>query len=308
MKIAVIFGGSSREKEVSLKSAKSIIDSLNDSYDIYPFEIKNNYRELVLKLKELKIDLVINALHGGEGENGVIQSIFDKHNVKYTGSGPTASKIAMDKNETKTICINNNIPTPDWIYLDLKSLKIDEIDLDLIIDKFNGSYVVKPSDEGSSLGLKIVKDNLSKDELRKAIEKVSLLSKEIIVEQYIDGRELTVSLLGGKALPIIEIIPKGFYYDFSSKYKKGQSEYIVPAILSKNIDTMIREYALKLYEKIGCRTYSRVDIILGKNNIYILEINTLPGFTNTSLLPMAANQAGMSYQKLLDKIIHLSLF
>jgi len=308
MKIAVIFGGSSREKEVSLKSAKSIIDSLNDFYDIYPFEIKNNYRELVLKLKELKIDLVINALHGGEGENGVIQSIFDKHNVKYTGSGPAASRIAMDKNETKAICINNNIPTPDWIYLDLKSLKIDKIDLDLIIDKFNGSYVVKPSDEGSSFGLKIVKDNLSKDELVKAIKKVSLLSNEIIVEQYIDGRELTVSLLGSKALPIIEIIPKGFYYDFSSKYNKGQSEYIVPAILSKNIDTKIREYALKLYEKIGCRTYSRVDIILSKNNIYILEINTLPGFTNTSLLPMAANQAGMSYQKLLDKIIHLSLF
>lgn len=308
MKIAVIFGGCSKEKEVSLNSAKSIIDSLNDMYDIYPLEIKNNYKELILKLKELKIDLVINALHGGEGENGVIQSIFDKHKVRYTGSGPIASRIAMDKNKTKRICINNNIPTPDWTYLDLKSLKVDEVDADRIINKFDGSYVVKPSNEGSSFGLKIIKDDFSKDGLIRAIKNVSLLSNEIIVEQYIEGRELTVSLLGDKVLPIIEIIPKGSYYDFSSKYIKGESKYIVPAILSENIDASIREYALKLHKKIGCKTYSRIDIILNKNNIYILEINTLPGFTNTSLLPMAANKVGLSYQKLLDKIIHLSLF
>ena len=307
MKIAVIFGGCSKERNVSINSAKSIIDSLTNSYDIYPVKIENNYADLVSKLKKIKIDIVFNALHGGEGENGTIQKIFDEEGILYTGSGTESSKLAMDKNRTKKICLENNIPTPDWEYYNLSLTSIDNIGLKRIINRFNGSYVVKPSNEGSSFGLKIIENDFSEKTLINAINSVSSISKEILIERYIDGRELTVSILDGKSLPIIEIVPKSSFYDFNSKYVKGGSEYIVPAILDAILVLKIKKYAEKLYKKINCDVYSRVDIILNDNKINILELNTLPGFTSTSLLPMAAKEAGISYKKLLKKIIRLSM-
>ena len=293
MKISIIYGGISSEREVSISSAKSIYNSIVNDYEVSMHDFDGDYNGLKNEIKNK--DLVFNALHGGDGEDGTMQRFLELNNIKYTGSNSKSSEIAMNKILCKEICLKHNIPTPTWHTAFNNQIQMWD------------SVVVKPSDGGSSIGLTIIKKN-SLNKLNSAILKCSKVSKEILIEEFVDGRELTVGILNNKALPVIEIIPKGQFYDYNCKYVKGRSEYVIPAKINKIVEQNIKEYSLKIHQEIGCDVYSRVDYRLNnKNEIYFLEINTLPGFTDTSLFPKAALEIGLKYKELINKIIKLSL-
>ena len=181
------------------------------------------------------------------------------------------------------------------------------MNIDKLLRKYNNSYVVKPNSDGSSIGMSIINDNPSKNVLQQSIDKCNEVSNDIIIEEYIIGRELTVSLIDGIALPIVEIFPKGNFYDYDSKYKDKGSSYQVPAMINDNISRKLAEDSIKLYDKIGCRHYARIDYLLDGDKYYLLEINTLPGLTSTSLLPKSAAKTGLDYSTLIDKIIKIAL-
>ena len=309
MKICIVYGGTSKEREVSISSGKSILKALSSELNIFGYDFNGNLDDLLDNVR--KFDLVFNALHGGDGENGKIQKFFYENNIKFTGSNSSASALAMDKHEAKKICINNKILTPDWLYYK-KVIKLFQLEVEIL--RFcDTDIIIKPSDEGSSLGLSVVKDFDPKDKskrmmLDEAISKCYEVSDNVMIEEYIYGRELTVGILGNKILPIVEIVPKNGFYDYDSKYIKGKSDYIVPAKqISKDLEMNICNDAMRIYELIGCKHYARIDFRLSSDNKpYFLEVNTLPGFTDTSLFPMAAEAAGISYKNLLLKIVNLA--
>ena len=295
-------GGSSSEKNVSIKTGNAIIKALSTKYNnICPISISfDNDLSFLKQIK--KGDIVFNALHGGSGENGDIQSILELNNIIYTGSNSKASKICMDKHVSKLVVQSEGITTPDWILY--KNNKFSKQKLfKASNNQFSYPYIVKPNDEGSTMGLTKVE---KEDQLDLAISMALEFSKEIIVEKYISGREITVGVLGNKALPIVEIFPKKDFFDYECKYSEGMSEYKVPAKINKDIELRIQQDALAIHESIGCRHYSRVDFILDKTSkYYFLEINSLPGMTSTSLLPMAAKNAGVEFDQLIDLILNM---
>ena len=291
-KVAVVFGGNSSEKEVSLHTGLAVIEAIKNEYDVQSINISDNYSLLHKNL--LDIDVVFIALHGGYGEDGKIQEYFDKHNIKYTGSGTNASHIAMDKNKTKLIAKESNIPTLNWIAInDKENYNLDALKFPLII---------KPNDGGSTIGLYYCK-NLNDFKIN--IKKSFYSSKIVMIEEYVKAREISVPILDGQVLPIIEIFPKGFLYDYDSKYESEGSNYEIPAQIKDSISRQLANDALLIYKKIGCRHYARVDFLLSDNGYYFLEINTLPGLTNTSLLPKSALKIGLKYKDLVIKIIEL---
>ena len=309
MKICILYGGDSRERDVSISSARSMLNALSNNKNIFGYDFDGNYDLLLEKVKD--VDLVFNALHGGDGEDGTVQKFLSDNGIKYTGSGAMASKNAMDKHIAKTLCLENKILTPNWLYykqvVGLVALEVE------ILRFYNTDIVIKPSDEGSSIGLSIIENFDPQNKAKRKMLDDSILkcyevSRNILIEEYIHGRELTVGILGNKILPIVEIIPKNSYYDYECKYTKGKSSYMVPAKnIGKDLEIDIYNKAMQIYELIGCRHYARIDFRLSKDNHpYFLEVNTLPGFTDTSLLPMAAEAAGISYKDLLFKIIDLS--
>ncbi len=301
MKIAILYGGISSENKISIKTAFAIAEAISKKFDIEMIHL-NGHISMHLK-KMLSSDLVINALHGGDGEDGTIQAYLDLHNIPYTGSGSKASKISMDKNHSKIIAQSLNISTPKWFLI--KRSKDFDIKLHYSnISKFDFPFVVKPSDEGSTHGLTIIQKN---DDIEKAIIRAFEFSDEILVEKFISGRELTIGILGDKTLPIVEIKPSHDHYDYDCKYKEGLSDYIVPAKLSDSLGEKISEDAMNIHEALGCRHYSRVDFRINDNDeYYFLEINTLPGMTSTSLLPKAAKAAGLDFIDLIQTIINMA--
>ena len=302
--ITVLFGGVSSEREVSIKSAMEVVPVISDQYSVDMLEL--NYLNLSSFINEIKEgSLVFNSLHGGEGENGQIQAFLAQHGIKYTGSESGASMLAMNKHFTKIIASENNIKTPKWLSVNINNSDEAKI-LSYKSSKFTYPVVVKPNFEGSTLGLSIVRD---KEGMNDAVELASKYSNNIIVEEFIDGRELTVGVLGDKALDIVEIIPKSGFYDYESKYTKGATEYICPAKINSTISKTIKQDALKIHKALGCRHYSRVDFLLGNqdSNPYMLEINTLPGLSETSLLPMSASSAGIGFRELINAIIDFSI-
>ena len=301
MKVSVLFGGSSSEKDISVLSGLSVVEAISPKYDVNSVHITDEIRFLPEKLFDSNI--VFNALHGGFGENGDIQSFLDLHNIIYTGSNAKASKIAIDKHLTKVIVESENIDTPDWITIKMDSFKKTEL-LNKNNNKLNYPFVIKPSNEGSTMGLSVARNV---NELEKAIKYAGEFSNEIIIEEYIPGRELTVGILGNKALPVVEVIPKNELYDYESKYSKIGTKYIVPAKVSDSVIRKIQECSLKIHNLVGCRHYSRVDFKLHEDRYFFLEINSLPGLTATSLFPMAANNAGLDFPELIDTIIKIAV-
>ena len=302
--ITVLFGGVSSEREVSIKSAMEVVPVISDQYSVDMLEL--NYLNLSSFINEIKEgSLVFNSLHGGEGENGQIQAFLAQHRIKYTGSESGASMLAMNKHFTKIIASENNIKTPKWLSVNINNSDEAKI-LSYKSSKFTYPVVVKPNFEGSTLGLSIVRD---KEGMNDAVKLASKYSNNIIVEEFIDGRELTVGILGDRALDIVEIIPKSGFYDYESKYTKGATEYICPAKINSTISKTIKQDALKIHKALGCRHYSRVDFLLGNqdSNPYMLEINTLPGLSETSLLPMSASSAGIGFRELINAIIDFSI-
>ena len=305
--MCILYGGISSEREVSLNTGKSINDAISDDYDIVMHDWDGDYELMYDVVK--KMDLVFIALHGGDGENGTIQKYLESKNIRFTGSSSSASKKAMDKNISKLLCVEYDIPTPNWVMLDNKS-NVDGSSsiIDTYLDGFDfkNGVVVKPNSEGSSIGISILK-NVTNEELECVVKKVHSISSSAMLETFIDGRELTVSVLDGKTLPIVEIVPKGDYYDYKSKYTKFQSNYIVPANINKKTQELLSEYSLKIHKLIGCGVNSRVDFRLSNDGlVYFLEINTLPGFTDTSLFPKAAEKYALDYRALIKKIIDLT--
>jgi len=291
MKVCVVMGGVSAEREVSLKTGNAVIEACKDlGFEVSQVVIKNDYK---LYLKDFKnCDIVFNALHGPIGEDGTIQLWFEKNNISYTGSGPRSSSICMDKNNSKKIIKDLGYATPKW------NLVSPEIDYSLI----NYPCIVKPSSQGSTYGLSIVS---SAGELSRAVKFARKYDSDVLIEEYIAGREITVGVLGGKALPIVEIKPQNDIYDYECKYEPGMSLYYCPAKLNARIANKIKINSELIFEALGCEGYGRIDYIIDKNmNYYFLEINTLPGMTSTSLLPIAAKALNISFNDLVYKIIN----
>lgn len=306
MKIAVLYGGISGEREVSLSSGEGIMNALkSNGHDVIGIDF--NPRE-INEIVNLDVDLVFIGLHGKYGEDGRIQGLLDMLGIPYVGSDVLASALAMDKDIAKQIFQSHRIPVAKS-----RAYKItDQTDRNKLEKKiqtlFTPPFVIKPNREGSTLGLTIVNDH---QQIKDAIINAVASDNVILVEDFIEGTEITVPVLGSigneKALPIIEIIPKNKYYDYESKYSIGGSEHIIPARIDEETTKLVQDYAIKAHQSLGCKTYSRVDFILNENNVpMILEVNTLPGMTSTSLFPDAAKSIGLTYEDMIETFVKLS--
>ena len=293
-KIGVLYGGVSSEREISLKSGKAVLNALKKmKYNVCGIDVDKNAAE---KIKKEKIDIAYIALHGPMGEDGTIQGMLEIMGIPYTGCGVFASAASMDKNISKTLFKCAGVLTPDWFVLK-KYEMFPEIK----------SYpvVVKPVNQGSAIGVTIVRKAA---EFAKAVKEAFRYDSEVIVEQFVEGTEITVGVLDGKALPAVEIIPKGKFYDFRSKYKAGCSQHIIPAGINKKSYVLAQEYAQNVFKAFKCRAVCRVDMIVDKKGaVWALENNTVPGMTETSLLPDEGKSAGYSFGDLILKILECSL-
>lgn len=288
-------GGDSSEREISLESGKAVSDALcRAGFCAKPMDIRKKDAKEILQ-KE-KLDVAFIALHGKFGEDGQIQQLLEKLNIAYTGSGVAASRLAMDKIASRKIFMQNKINVPGF-----KAFKKNErMDFG-----FGFPLVVKPARQGSSIGLSIVRD---KKGLKPAIELAFDFDEEIIIEEYIKGKEITVGVLDSTPLPPIEIVPKKAFFDFEAKYIEGLTDYIIPAKISLNAKRQAQQLALLAHKALGCRAFSRIDMMMDeKNKIYVLELNSIPGLTTHSLLPKAANSIGIDFAQLCVKIIESSL-
>jgi D-alanine-D-alanine ligase len=293
MKIGVLMGGDSSEREVSLKSGKAIVNACKKlKHEVAEFDPKEGFDSLSLEIKN--VDLVFNALHGGDGENGVISSKLDSLGVKYTGSDELASAICINKDKSKKIVKKENYSTPDWIMIK----KDDEIP---DVNNFSFPLVVKPNSEGSTIGLAIIQEE---SKLIEAIQLARTYGENVLVESFIDGREITVGIIAGESYPIVEVFPSHELYDYECKYTKGMTHYICPAKMDMKLSQKIKKIALDIHELLKCRHYSRVDFRLDRyNKPWFLELNTHPGMTETSLLPKSAAAVGIDFNSLINKII-----
>ncbi|MGJ9456841.1 D-alanine--D-alanine ligase [Oceanobacillus sp. CF4.6] len=307
MKIAVLYGGVSGEREVSLSSGKGIINALTDKgHEVIGIDFNPEHLEEIINLN---VDLVFIGLHGKYGEDGRIQGLLDMLHIPYVGSGVLASALAMDKAKAKQVFMMNKIPLAKSEVYGISSATSTENIVNKINNEFKPPFVIKPNKEGSTLGLTIVTDT---NQVGEALKNAAASDDTILVEDFIKGRELTVAVMGGKgeeeALPIIEIIPKNGFYDYESKYAPGGSEHIVPALIDEETTRKIQSYAILAHQSLGCETYSRVDFILAEDNLpVILEVNTLPGMTPTSLFPDAANSIGIKYDDMIEKFVSLTV-
>ncbi len=299
-KIGVLMAGPSSEKKISLKSGRAVCEALKKAgLNIAPVIIKTDKPEDNIRLlKFKKIDCAFIALHGRFGEDGGIQKILRRLNIPYTGSGVKASSLAMDKIASRRIFQRHGLKVPRS-----KVLKRDSYH-GINLNGLCLPLVIKPATHGSSIGLSIV--NKPKDILP-AIRRAFKFDRRIIIEEYIKGRELTVGILGDKAMPVIEIIPKHAFFDYQAKYKQGLTDYIVPAKLDPRVSGRVKQAGVDAHRLLGCFGCSRVDIILDeKSEPVILEVNTIPGLTSTSLLPKAAGKSGIDFTSLCLKLIQLA--
>jgi len=292
IKVALLYGGESTERDISIKSGKAVeeaLKNLNIPYKVFDPVEKDSFIE---KIRQFNPDVVFIALHGKGGEDGTIQGVLDFLGYRYTGSPMKASAVAMDKGLTKDILKGYGIRVPEGMTF----FTVEEA---LSVNP-DFPVVVKAANQGSSIGVYISKD---KEEYRKHIHEAFSLDNKVIVEEFIEGREITVGILNGKPLDIIEIkVEKGFY-DFENKYFTDKTRYICPAEIEEKIYKRIQETALRCYQIIGCKGAARVDFILKQDKEYFLEINTIPGLTDHSLLPKAALCKGITFEKLIEEIL-----
>lgn len=299
MRIGVIMGGISSEREVSLKSGEAIYSNINKKkYDVVKIIIDKK-EDIIDKVRKEKIDFALLALHGQFGEDGMVQSVLQCMGIKYSGCGHLSSAVCMDKDIAKNVLKSKNIRTAKWI--NLKS--IDEIDYEEI-EKFRYPIFIKPTHGGSSVATFMVNQ---KEEILNAVEEGFKVDSEVMIEEFIQGEEITCPILNGRILPILAIEPTSDFFDFESKYKDGGAkEYIVN--LEENLKKEVTKMALETYRALKCSVYARIDFIVTKDMIpYVLEVNTLPGMTENSLFPKSAMGLNMSYEKLVDRIIEESL-
>ena len=297
MKIAVIMGGVSSEREVSLNSGNEVFNNLDRSkYEVSKVVI-NSTEDVFTKISN-DIDFAFIALHGKFGEDGCIQSILEAKNIPYSGCGPLSSGICMDKNITKKILKHSNLPTAEWIVTN----SIDKINYDKI-DSFGYPVFIKPNSGGSSVATFCVH---SKEEVKNAVEKVLEVDEYAIIEKYIPGGEYTSFVLNGEVYPTISIKANSDFFDYTSKYNdNGAIEEVV--YLEDKLQKEINRISEICWRIFYCKAYLRIDMIIHDGVPYVLELNTLPGLTKTSLIPRSAAAKGLNFSDLLDKIIEYSL-
>jgi|TARA_B100001093_G_scaffold502146_1_gene554708 D-alanine-D-alanine ligase len=300
--VLVVQGGVSSEREISLRSGKACIRALKKlKHKVITFDPAKESLNKIKRYKN-KVDLIFNALHGRDGEDGIVQSYFEYFKIPYTHSGIISSMNAMDKIISKKIFNKNNLLTP--IYISLNSVNYKKkLKRKIFLKKLNFNYpmVVKPSNEGSSIGVEICK---TFDQLKSSVFKLIKNYKTLIVEEYIAGQEIQVAVINGKALGAIELQPKRKFYDYKAKYSKNAfTRHIMPASINKKNYKKVLMLGKKAHQLLKCRGVTRSDFKLYKNRFYLLEINTQPGMTNLSLVPEIAKYAGTSFKELIRKII-----
>jgi D-alanine-D-alanine ligase len=298
MRLTVIRGGDSPEREVSLCTGTAVAKGLRElGYEVTECDID---ALISGALQQAAPDLVFNALHGGKGENGIVQGALEIMGIPYTGSGVCASAMAMDKIVSKRLFQAAGLETPKWYAL--TKFRHERI-ADFYSDLESWPVVVKPAGLGSTIGISIAEDERA---LEAALDQAFELDDAVLLEQHVSGREVTVAVLDGtspEALPVVEVVPNKGFYDYQAKYTKGATKYIVPAELSEDTKSALAQAAIKAFEVIGCRDIARADFIISEDKIWLLEINTLPGMTETSLVPKAAAAAGISFNELLERIV-----
>ena len=292
-RIGVLAGGPSNEREISLRSGRAVHDALlGEGLDSIFLDVKNNIEEII---KNSCIDVAFIALHGRFGEDGTVQRMLEDAGIPYTGSGVEASLAALDKAVSKDLFIRNLIPVPRHMVLIKGKPQAHDC------DRLGMPIVVKPHLEGSSIGLSIVGD---KNSLPGAIDKAFEYGNKVILEEYINGRELTVGILNDEALPVIEIVSRNKVYDYDAKYKDSDTKYLVPAPIPENLSRKARSLGVLAHKVLGCRSFSRVDMMMAQSgDIFVLEVNTIPGMTERSLLPKAAQATGLRFGSLCVKIL-----
>ena len=342
MNIAVIFGGISTERNVSIVGGKAVVEALRSKgYNVIPIDpafgadkerkaeaiindetanqkISNfvtveelsqfspkNYLDCVNSELFNNIDCAFIVLHGKYGEDGTIQNLLELRGIPYIGSGARASAVAMDKLTSKILFAANGIVTPPWEMIHPNDADDEEFIADLrkVLGK---KIVIKPADQGSTIGLSIVQDGYVEN-IANAIKSAAKYSPNIMAEKYIDGREITVPILAQEPLPIVEIVAEDGFYDYQHKYTKGKTNYICPAELPADIAEFTQNMALSAYNVIGCKGFARIDFILNEDGQpYCLEVNTIPGFSSTSLMPMSAKAIGIEFPELCEKLIDIA--
>ena len=327
-KVALLVGGTSPEREVSKMSGKGVLGALktlqyptiiidpayglNQPKDEEKYFLEKDFTEIsnrnciaAINSDLLdNVDVVFSALHGKWAEDGTIQSLLELRGLRYTGSKVLASALAMDKEMSKVIFRQAGVQTPDWFTVKYRSFEPMLI-ADQIKQEIGFPCIIKPNDQGSTVGLKLAKDE---SEVEEGIIIAQQYSSKVLVEKYIPGREITVSILINESLPVLEIVPKSGLYDYKSKYTSGMSEYIVPAKIQEEVAKKAQQQALTAFHSLGCEGYARVDFRLSnENELFCLEVNTLPGMTPLSLVPKAAKAVGISFEELIRRIIHQAL-
>ncbi len=302
--VALLSGGISSEREVSINSGNQVFEALDkEKYEIIRYDPKTDIDRLVADAP--KIDVALIILHGLYGEDGTVQGLLDLLNIPYQGSGVLGSAIAMNKVISKQLFQKHGLPIPEYMV----AKKGDTIDPANCRKQIGLPVVVKPAEGGSSVGMSIVK---TEDTLISALKKAFEYDETVLIESYIKGIEITGGVIGNKdlqALPIIEIIPdeKHEFFDYEAKYTAGITQEICPARIDDSLTVRAQTYSKIAHQALSCKGYSRTDMILKDNDIYVLETNTIPGMTPTSLLPQAANAAGLNFTRLLDRLIELGV-
>ncbi len=337
MKIAVLFGGISTERNVSISGGKAVIEALRSKgHEVVAVdpafgadadkraEAQLTNIEAYLSLEELStfhprslmecinsdlfddVECAFIVLHGKYGEDGIIQSLLELRGIPYTGSGVKANAIAIDKATTKHLLAVAGIPTPNGILVS-PSIADDFETLREIRNELGDKLVIKPNNQGSTIGITMIMTG-NIDDIANGIKTAGKYCSDVLIEQFIDGREITVGIVGDEALPVIEIIPESGFYDYKHKYSKGHTEYVCPADISDDVAEFAMGLALTAHNIVGCSGFSRVDMRLTfEGQPVVLEVNTIPGFTATSLVPKAAKEVGYDFPELCEKIIELAI-
>ena len=295
-RVAVMMGGFASERDVSLKSGLAVYESLKrQGVDAHAIDVRGS---LIEALAGLKIDRVFNIIHGRGGEDGVLQGVLEALKIPYTGSGVMASALSMDKLRTKLCWQGYGLVTPKWHLLK------DEADIDDCIEKLGFPVIVKPALEGSSIGMSKASN---RDELQKAIIVAGKYHCDVYAEAWISGREYTVAVLADEALPVIRLETPRVFYDYEAKYQATTTQYFCPCGLSQNQEQLIKDLAITACKVIGVKGWARVDVFIDDLGQYqLIEVNTVPGMTDHSLVPMAARQAGMDFDELVWRILETS--
>jgi D-alanine-D-alanine ligase len=305
VKVAVLKGGRSLERGVSLRSGARVEDALS-RLGHEPLAVDVG-ADLVERLIAERPDVAFIALHGPGGEDGTVQELLEILDIPYTGPGVAACARCMDKTLAKHELRATEVPTPDWFAFNSTAFReLGAADaLDQIEARLGFPLVVKPASGGSALGVKLVE---GRDDVPQALVAAFSYDDRVLLERYVRGRELAVSVLGAEALPIVEAIPReGDVYDFEARYEIGRTEFVCPADLDPETAAAVTEAALRAFETLGCSGFSRVDLMLGGGGPEVLEVNAVPGLTDTSLLPQAAEAAGLEFEQLVERALELAL-